>query len=68
MTADPAAIRHILHTMGYDYPKTRFIRQFAALAFGRGVAWAAGELYILNCAAQRLGIGAAIENIKRCSS
>lgn len=43
MTADPAALHHILHTMGYDYPKTRLIRQFATIAFGRGVSWAKGE-------------------------
>jgi len=42
MVSDPKAIHHILHIQGYNYPKTRLSKQFTALAFGRGVSWAAG--------------------------
>ncbi|KAJ7753348.1 cytochrome P450 [Mycena maculata] len=46
MVADPKAIHHILHVQGYGYPKTRQSKQFVALAFGRGVSWAADETHV----------------------
>ncbi|KAJ6561567.1 cytochrome P450 [Mycena vulgaris] len=46
MVADPKAIHHILHVQGYGYPKTRQSKQFVALAFGRGVSWAADDTHV----------------------
>ena len=43
MLADPKAIHHVMHTMGYGYPKTRESKTFTGLAFGRGVSWAGGD-------------------------
>lgn len=49
MLSDPAAIHHVMHTQGYGYPKTRESKTFTGLAFGRGVSWAGGMLFVHSC-------------------
>ncbi|KAF9477686.1 cytochrome P450 [Pholiota conissans] len=46
MISDPGAIRHIVHTMGYSYPKTKSFQTFAGFALGRGLVWAAGDTHV----------------------
>ncbi|KAF8902797.1 cytochrome P450 [Gymnopilus junonius] len=47
MISDPAAIHHVIHTMGYGYPKTTENQTFTGLGFGRGhVAWAGGDTHV----------------------
>ncbi|KAI9430949.1 cytochrome P450 [Lactarius psammicola] len=45
MLADPKAIKHILHTAGYHYPKTVDRAQFSKLITGNGIVGAQGQAH-----------------------
>jgi hypothetical protein len=51
MVADPKALRYILHTSGYNFPKTPDASHIIRMLTGDGVGSAQGKFnHELNCA------------------
>ncbi|TDL17780.1 cytochrome P450 [Rickenella mellea] len=48
VTADPAAIHHILTTKCYNYTKSTLTRPFVERIIGRGLIWAEGDVHRLQ--------------------
>ena len=49
MVADPKAIKHILHSAGYHYPKAMPEVYLSKIAAGNGIASAQGLWFVRLC-------------------